>query len=108
MNPGPDLLPGPPYGSNWGHKIVDFVSYLLLLLQVLKVFTPCPQLMGKTGVKNTDLSFWLLSPLLLLCAIYRESKKLVKFNPAPPYGSNLGNKITNFVLFCFYLLYYCF
>ena len=30
-----DLPPGPPYGSNWGHKIVDFVflpfiSFILL------------------------------------------------------------------------------
>ena len=34
-----DLSPDPPYGSKWGHKIVDFVflphmSFAFLLLQL--------------------------------------------------------------------------
>ena len=81
------LSPNPPYGSNWGHKIVALefclISTLLLLLylqNVLRgigkayvdnlnsrsVLSPQPPLWSNWGHKIVALEFCLISPLLLL------------------------------------------
>ena len=68
------LPPTPPYGLNWGHKIVDFVflSYIsFILYTVLRGI-------GKHFLKS------LVQPCL-------------PPNPHPLYGSNWRHKIADFV-----------
>ena len=85
------VLSPPPYGSNWGHKIVALefclISPLLLLLYLQNVLRgigkayveslnsrsvlPPPPLMGQTGViKELILSFCLIALYLLYCCFY--------------------------------------
>ena len=70
------LSPDPPYGSNWGHKIVAvefcLISPLLLLLYLQNVLRG----IGKACVKSLN------------------SQSVLP--PAPPYGSNWGHKIADF------------
>ena len=68
--------PPPPYGSNWGHKIVALefclISPLLLLLYLQNVLRG----IGKAYVESLN------------------SRSVLP--PAPPYGSNWGHKIADF------------
>ena len=70
------LSPDPPYGPNWGHKIVALefclISPLLLLLYLQKVLRG----IGKAYVESL------------------HSRSVLP--PAPPYGSNWGHKIADF------------
>ena len=68
--------PDPPYGSNWGHKIVALefclLSPLLLLLYLQNVLRG----IGKAYVESLN------------------SRSVLPL--APPYGSNWGDKIADF------------
>ena len=70
------LSPDPPYGSNWGHKIVALefclTSPLLLLLYLQNVLRS----IGKAYVESLN------------------SRSVLP--PIPPYGSNWGHKRADF------------
>ena len=73
------FTPQPPYGSNWGHKIADFVflPYISFILAFRAL--ACIKRYWET--------------------ICEESSWLVRFTPTPTYGSNWGHKIAYFVCF---------
>ena len=83
------VLPhGPPYGSNWGHKIADleFLPYISFIVAFI----------ASESIKR----YWE--------SICGESKLPVSFTPRPPLMGQTGVINSCFGVFALYLLYRCF
>ena len=77
----------PPYGSNWGHKIADFV------------FLPYISFILAFKALESIQRYW--------DTICEESRELVRFTPDPPLWVKL-NKIADFVFLRPMSLHFCF